>query len=641
MKNIFLVLLLSLALGFSGCIKDPVNVAPVDQVTNLDYPKTINDLETFLASGYINFRKDGMLYGQNLLPFILGPSDHSVMVGDIGYSDRNLIAKNNINLYNGINTNLWEGLYLGVKNMNVCLNRCDFFEKNNPLSKAAIDDIRGQAMFLRAWYYFHLECFYGEKYIDMSQPENTDILGVPLFTEMPTSFEETRQPRSSAYKVWSQVILDLQNSITKLHGIQRSSNNSGKATEWAAKALLGKAYVFTQQWDKAKPVLEDVITNSGKSLMPFSKYSNAFNGNPSNEFNEESLFELNVERVKGTGNGISDITPTSNLTTGMGKFWGPSVLSYTGTENDGSVLTAGGYSNFFCHDKNLRRFGFTLPPYQLVDNWRFTGGNPSAIIPRKIIDSAYVVQSLAFRTNKTADPRLYVNTLQPWVDSVSDAYGLAGSNGRRSPNGMVPVVRNYYIGINVQDPSKYHGWAFKKYQTIDNSIYAYHECDGSNIYILRLADVYLLYAEAAMHLGDNATALEYINKVHRRAYNQPINAVSVYDYASLSAATKAAPSDKNLANNPLAYERWSELFLEGHWWFDVCRWGNSVNSTNTDFGKNEADYYSVFSMESQDPANPIESSKIRWSSYSYCFPIPGGEWDVNTAMQKQRNNPGY
>ncbi len=643
MRNIFIVLLLAFTVAFSGCIKDPKNIAPVDQVTNADYPKTLNDLETFLASGYLNLRKDGMLYGQNLLPFILGPSDHSVMVGDIGYSDRNFIAKNNINLYNGINTNLWEGLYLGVKNMNVCLERADFLEKNNPLLKPDIDDIRGQALFLRAWYYLHLECFYGEKYIDMKEPENTDVLGVPLLTAMPTSFEETRQPRSSAYKVWNQVIEDLQSSIAKLHGIQRDAANAGKATEWAAKALLGKAYVFTQQWDKAKPVLEDVINNSGKSLMSFNKYSNAFNGNPANEFNEESLWELNVERVKGTGNGISDITPTSNLTTGMGKFWGPSVLCYDGTEIDfGSARSAAGFSNYFCHDKNLRRFGFTLPPYTLVDNWRFNPGSaPTAIVPAKVIDSNYVVQSLAFRANKTADPRLYVNTLQPWVDSVTDAYGLSSSTGRRDPSGRVPVIRNIYIGINVTDPTKYHGWAFKKYQTIDNSIYTYNECDGSNIYILRLADVYLLYAEALKNLGENATALEYINKVHRRAYNQPINSPSPYDYASLTAATKAAPSDVNLINNPLAYERWAELFLEGHWWFDICRWGNNTHNDNPNFGQNEANYYSVFSMESQDPANPVETAKIKWSGYSYCFPIPGNEWDVNTAMQQQRNNPGY
>src|SRR5690606_19809885 len=142
----------------------------------------------------------------------------------------------------------------------------------------------------------------------------------------------------------------------------------------------------------------------------------------------------------------------------------------------------------------------------------------TAIIPSQVIDSQYVVSSLEFRTNKTVDPRLYVNTLQPWVDSVSDFYGLSNSNGRRNPNGRVPVARNYYIGINVADPTKYHGWAFKKYQTIDNSINAYNECDGSNIYILRLADIYLLFAEAQMNLGNNTVALEYINKVHRRAY---------------------------------------------------------------------------------------------------------------------------
>ncbi len=92
---------------------------------------------------------------------------------------------------------------------------------------------------------------------------------------------------------------------------------------------------------------------------------------------------------------------------------------------------------------------------------------------------------------------------------------------------------------NIGDKKSYHGWSFKKYTTMDKSLSAYNGCDGANIYILRLADVYLLYAEACMNSGDNVNALEYINKVHRRAYSVPVDAPSAYDYAGLTARTKA------------------------------------------------------------------------------------------------------
>lgn len=48
-------------------------------------------------------------------------------------------------------------------------------------------------------------------------------------------------------------------------------------------------------WANAKTTLLDVIQNSGKSLMPYDQYHDAFNGNPANEYNSESLFELNID----------------------------------------------------------------------------------------------------------------------------------------------------------------------------------------------------------------------------------------------------------------------------------------------------------------------------------------------------------
>ena len=90
---------------------------------------------------------------------------------------------------------------------------------------------------------------------------------------------------------------------------------------------------------------------------------------------------------------------------------------------------------------------------------------------------------------------------------------------------------------------------------------------------MRLADIYLLYAEAIADT-DPAPALEYVNKVHRRAYNLNPDAASVRDYTSLTATTIAAknhPEDA-LANDPLKYERWAELFAEGQWWYDIRRW---------------------------------------------------------------------
>lgn len=588
----------------AGCAKDPKEVHPVDETTTLNYPKTLNQLSGFLASGYSNFRKDFFLYGFDLLPKEFACGDHD---GELAYNaeqDWNDVATNQLSVYNLYASRLWQGLYTGVKNTNVFFERANFYQSHyaKPGDSTEIDKMRGQAYFLRAFYYFDLECFFGESYITKNGGGNK--MGVPVFTYMVQTLAETHHARNTTRQVWDQIISDLKKSAALLKGVQWDANNKGRATEWSAKSLLGKAYVFTQEWDSAKTVLKDVIDNSGKSLMPFSKYKNSFNGDPANEFNEESLFEINVERVTD-GYGIFTGTPSTNLTTSAGLLWAPSILAYSGTES-GPGSNELGYGNVFFHDKNLQRFGFNLPIFSLVKNPQ---SNRTRNAPDSIMDPQYYHQSIQLRINKIVDPRLYVCALQPFVDSCGNFDGTQ----------RVAVGRCNGIG----DLKNYQGWSLKKYTTMDKSLAAYNGCDGANIYVIRLADVYLLYAEACMNSGEDATALEYINKVHRRAYDVPVNSPSQYDYPSLTARTLASADDVDLENNPLYYERHAELFGEGNWWFDMCRWH---------IGAKEALYYK----------NGIsDGSPIQWvDNRSYSYPIPGNEISANPQIANEQN-PGY
>jgi hypothetical protein len=378
-------------------------------------------------------------------------------------------------------------------------------------------------------------------------------------------------------------------------------------TEWSAKALLGKAYVFTEDWANAKTTLLEVITNSGKSLMPFSKYRNAFNGNVANEFNEESLFELNVDADNRGNYGPWGGTP--NASTLNGVIWSPYILSEAGTETGSRPLGYGG--NLGVHDKNITRFGYPLGYYTLVPNPAFNNALPPSFSnPAQIMDPAYRVQAEAVRTNKTADPRLYVSLVQPWLDVINTDW-----NG--GPRNDVPVSKPDYLA---GQPNTY-GWGFRKYAAIDYHLNSVN-FDKWNWYFLRLADVYLLYAEASIGAGDPVTGLEYINKVRRRAYDLPVNTVSARDYTSLTAATPAI-ADPVLGTNPLRYERWAELFHEGHWWFDVGRWR---------LGPQEATFYGT----ARNLSTPLTFNEAK----SYSWPIPLTEFNAN-AMIAGQQNPGY
>ena len=587
---------------FAGCTKDPESVGPTNKYSTGTFPQSIDNLQSILAPAYGNLRSVN-LFGFELMPKAVSNATHAVNSGFNGDGNWNDMANTNLSANNNFSTNAWAAFYTGVKNCNVTLSAADFFEANyaKPADKPAIDLIRGQALFLRAWYYFQLECYYGEAYIKGGA--GGDKMGIPLYEALPGSVEGAQQPRSSVRKVWDFIINDLTQSATLLKGKVWAGNDRARISEWAAKGLLGKAYVFTEDWAKAKTTLLDVIQNSGKTLMPYAKYKNAFGGIEANEFNEESLWELNIDPDNKGNYGPWGNTP--NATTLGGIIWAPFALGNDGTEAGANAL---GYGNEFVHDKNVLRFGFNLGTYTLVDNPKFDNSKAASFTnPKQIMDPVYKQKSIEARTNRTVDPRLFVNAIQPWVDSVK----LDGAR-------WWPAAKPNYLAGQMNT----YGWGMRKYAELNVNLNEVQR-EGYNIYFLRMADIYLLYAEASKGSGDAATALEYLNKVKRRAYDYPINAPSPVDYASLTAATSAI-GDPVLGNNPLYYERWAELWNEvGHWWFDVCRFR---------IGKSEATYFGT-ALNVTGP--------FKWEdSKSYTWPIPVEEFNSNAKIAGQQN-PGY
>jgi starch-binding outer membrane protein, SusD/RagB family len=82
-----------------------------------------------------------------------------------------------------------------------------------------------------------------------------------------------------------------------------------------------------------------------------------------------------------------------------------------------------------------------------------------------------------------------------------------------------------------------------------------------NVYLpmYRLADQFLLYAEALNKTGDQANALKYLNLIRVRA--------------GLTALTAADVPDEATMENAILRERQLELFGEGKRWFDLVRTG--------------------------------------------------------------------
>jgi len=432
----------------------------------------------------------------------------------------------------------------------------------------ALDVMEGEVRYMRAYNYFYQVNQFGE-YPIITEADKQKM-GVPIWDVAPTAIAESTKARATQGEVYDFVIADLKAAETLLKSV--TFTQKARITEWAVKSLLGKAYIYSLKYAEAKPVLKDIIDNSGKSLVSFNVLLNMFNGQ--NEFSAENIFEINA-----TADPLDGTSGTLN------NGWGLQGTSASYIDAKG-VTICNGFGNVFIHDENLARYGLLETATTIADRQT----------------PAYKANALLWRANKSVDPRLRISTLQPYIDSM--------------------YITNVWFKCGISRFESYpqtgkKGWNNHKYNIIDY-FWSNQRQSGINCIVSRLADVYLMYAEACIKTGDVTNGLEYINKVHRRAYDQPVNTPSIYDYASLSDRTKTLSATDPLANDPLKYERWAELFAECNWWFDVRRFG---------LGAQEAAYY-----------KKVMGGNLEWRETKYAIPIPTTEMDANTKMVQ---NPGY
>ena len=137
---------------------------------------------------------------------------------------------------------------------------------------------------------------------------------------------------------------------------------------------------------------------------------------------------------------------------------------------------------------------------------------------------------------------------------------------------------------------------------------------GDDFYLLRLADIILLKAEAQNETGDLAGAKTTLNLIRTRV-----------GLANVVAADKAAMKQKILL------ERRLELAFEAQRWDDLVR--NGV-ATDVMLGLNEFTYSCV----SGAPGDPVKMDYSHCNQEHWLMPIPQVEIDANPNLVQ---NPGY
>lgn len=232
MKKTIAILLLVTLTGTS--CKKFLDTKPTDFVSPVNYYKTEKDLNQALAGMYDRMG-DLRVYGRGMLYFMVF-SDEFFIKGATSGINGNVFDASSLEI-----GRQWEALYTGIERANMLLDNIGNAVGN--VSEEKINEAKGQALFMRAYYHFLLADQYGP---------------IPLKLSSTKTPEEDPLPRTPLAEVYAQIVKDMKDAIPLLKKITDYGFN-GKVSKTAAQGMLARVY----------------LTMAGYPLNDVAKYADA------------------------------------------------------------------------------------------------------------------------------------------------------------------------------------------------------------------------------------------------------------------------------------------------------------------------------------------------------------------------------
>jgi hypothetical protein len=264
MKKIFLLILTVVVLA--GCSESFLDTSPLTSKTNNDFYQTPGDMDMALTAAYVTMvscPSDQVLVGYPFVTSELMSDDRFGGGGDNDIDPRAIcdFKIDRADMY----LSAWKRYYVGIFRVNMIIENID---KPAWTSAAEKGKIEGQALFLRAMFYFDLSREFGE---------------VPLIIET----KPANLPKAPAAQTYAQIATDLKAAIETFPSVPYSSalyGDMGRANKWTAEALMARVFLFytgyygvadlplvgggTVTKDEVIDWIEDCRDNSGYMLMP-------------------------------------------------------------------------------------------------------------------------------------------------------------------------------------------------------------------------------------------------------------------------------------------------------------------------------------------------------------------------------------
>lgn len=331
--------------------------------------------------------------------------------------------------------------------------------------------------------------------------------------------EDRAKARSSKEECYDFIISEYEKAAADLPQAW-DSNWTGRVTKGAALGMKARVCLYAERWDDAIAACDEVFKlgyslikpNTSLAVQQIStEYNRIYNtvGNP--EIILATYFQ------QGTGGSTARQHSFNNY------FCAPGDDAVLGYPNSGVGACATPSDEYACY--------FDI---KVGEQWESFDWNN--------------LDSYSNEPYQNRDPRFYSSILYNGADWLGRKLDLTKDSGN-------------YMPFSTSGQDNVHksttGYAFRKYLSDSRKINFTSILSGQYWIEMRLAEIYLIRSEAYARKGEYDLAYADLNAIRERV--------------GLPARDEQATWDAYLQD--LNQERVCELGLEGHRYFDLCRWG--------------------------------------------------------------------